>query len=141
MSLTPSEVASLTNALAYWEAAEYVCAALVTIGCIGEYAADFTNWFTGGIKERKERLAKRSTLLLISALSLELICLVRTNELSGRVIGSLDERSQSAVDNSAKALGDSGKAVEVSDKAKVTASEAMAEASSARHEADSSRRI
>jgi hypothetical protein len=70
MSLTPSEVASLTKSLSNWEFAEYACAAFVTVGCLGEYIADFTNWFTGGIKERKDRLAKRSTLLLIVALSL-----------------------------------------------------------------------
>ncbi len=90
MTLTPSDVASLSRSLVCWEVAEYVCAALVTIGCAGEYAAEFTNWFTGGITERKERLAKRSTLLLISALSLELICLVRTNNLSGREIALLN---------------------------------------------------
>src|SRR2546428_470328 len=44
-------------------------------------AADFTNWFTGGIEERKELLAKGSTLLLVGSLALELICLVRTNQL------------------------------------------------------------
>jgi rubrerythrin len=96
MTLTPSEISSLAKALSRWELAEYICAGLVTIACAGEYVADFTNWLTDRVRERKERLAKRSTLLLIAALSLELICLVQTNALSGKLIGSLNEEAEGA---------------------------------------------
>jgi hypothetical protein len=144
MTLTPSEVASLTTALSRWELAEYICAAFVTIGCIGEYVAEFTNWLTNGEKNRKERLAKRSTLLLIAALSLELICLVRTNTLSGTVIGSLEEKAGEAATKAQQALGDSsvaitqsGKAVDESGQAKTSASNALVLARGARTEADS----
>jgi hypothetical protein len=131
MTLTPSEVASLTKALSRWEIGEYACAGLVTIGCLGEYIADFTNWFTDGIKEQKERLAKRSTLLLIAALSLELVCLVRTNELSGLVIGSLDERSGEAMSKSGKALGNSTSALTQSGMADAASARAVSQSGTA----------
>src|SRR5437868_4152049 len=106
MALTPSEVASLTTVLSYWETAEYTFGALVTLGCFGAYAAEFTTWYTGGIKDLKDRLAKRSTLLLIASLALELICLVRTNHLSGLVIGSLSDKAEEASQTSAQAVID-----------------------------------
>ena len=104
MILTPSDVASLTNTLTYWEYAEYASGALVAVACIGEYIASFKPWFTGGNRERKERLEKRSTLLLIVALTAELICLVRTNQLSGQVIGALDTRAAEAYHKSDAAV-------------------------------------
>jgi len=151
MILTPSDVASLTRALSYWEYGEYACAVLVTIGCLGEYVSEFTDWFTAGIKERKERLARRSTLLLIGALALELVCLVRTNQVSGVVIGALDDRAMVALSDSNTAIAQagtaatkaqaaedtSGRAVAQSNKAEGVASRAMILADGARTEADS----
>src|SRR6267378_7769407 len=111
MSLTPSDVASLASSLSRWETAEYTFAGLVVLACFGEFAADFTNWFTGGIEERKKLLAKGSTLLLVGSLALELICLVRTNQLSGRIIGSLDEGARDAGEKSQIALTKSENAI------------------------------
>lgn len=108
MTVTPSDLASLTKSLSRWELAEYICAGLVTIACFGEYVAEFTEWFTGGLKQRKERLAKRSTLLLVGALSLELICLVKTNQLSGLLIGSLSEKAGKAASDAALAIDRAG---------------------------------
>lgn len=151
MTLTPSDVASLTASLSRWELGEYVCAGLVTIACVGEYTATFKNWFTGGVKEQKERLEKLSTLLLIVGLAIELVCLVRTNQISGKVIGSLNYLAEEASAKSQKALTDAdvaiGKAriaVEESGNAKVQSSAAKESAShagilarGARQEADS----
>jgi hypothetical protein len=158
MTLAQSDVSSLAAALSRWELGEYLCASLVTLGCFGEYVADFTNLLTGGVKERKERLAKCSTLLLIGALSLELVCLVRTNQISGTLIGSLkdeaeaaDSKARSAIENSALAITQSGqatakagvaentsaKAVDESNKASASASNALTLARGARREADS----
>src|SRR5580704_4400613 len=141
---TPPEIAALTAALSYWESAEYVCAGLVTVACAGEYIASFKNWFTGGIKERKERLEKRSTLLLIAALSAELVCLVRTNQLSSRVIGSLDDLAEEASTRSQEALADAdtasgGAKIALNDSAaaKESATKAETLAHGARREADS----
>lgn len=104
MALTPSEVASLARTLSRWEMAEYVSSGLVTLACIGEFIADFTPWFTGGVKEKKENLAKLSTLLLIASLSFELVCLVQTNQISGRVIGSLEDKADAASRKSEQAI-------------------------------------
>jgi hypothetical protein len=118
---------------------------------MGEYIASFKPWFTGGDKERKERLEKRSTLLLIVALSAELICLVRTNQISGEVIGALDtkaaeayRKSGAAVTNAERAIGEAKTASDEADsaktesgKAKDVAGKAEALARGARQEADS----
>ncbi|MGD0362736.1 MAG: hypothetical protein ABSC93_17800, partial [Bryobacteraceae bacterium] len=122
MTLTPSDVESLTTALTRWEYAEYASGGLVAVACAGEYIASFKPWFTGGDKARKERLEKRSTLLLIVALAAELICLVKTNQISGQVIGALDVRATEAyrkagdaVVNSEVAIGKSGDAINKSE--------------------------
>ena len=104
MTLTASEVASLSALLTWWERAEYLFAGLVAVACAGEYIADFTNWFTNGIEERKKWLAKTSTLLLIASLVLELVCLGRTNSLSGRLIGSLSDKAEAANAKSQSAI-------------------------------------
>src|SRR5437879_4611550 len=111
MSFTPPDAESLSRSLSYWELAEYCCAGFVTLACIGEFAADFTDWFTNGVKERKERLARGSTLLLIAALALELVCLVKTNSLSGQLVGSLSEKAGEADNRARTALANSTSAL------------------------------
>jgi len=151
MTLTPSDVASLTSTLSFWEYAEYISGGFVALACVGEYIASFKPWFTGGDKERKDRLEKRSTLLLIIALAAELICLVRTNLISGQVIGALDTKAAEAYRNSGKAIANAdtaaGKAKAASDeadtakvessKAKQVSATAESVARAARQEADS----
>ncbi|MGB7231911.1 MAG: hypothetical protein WBD19_09570 [Candidatus Acidiferrum sp.] len=158
MILTPSNVASLSTSLSRWEIAEYVFAGLVTLACAGEYIADFTTLITGGCEERRKRLAKISTLLLIVSLSLELICLAKTNSLSGMLIGSLSERAEEADEKARRAITDSstalsqakdaldkagaaqgsiGKAEDEANKAQASASNASTLARGARQEADS----
>jgi hypothetical protein len=142
MSLTASDVASLTRTIERWEFAEYIFAGLVTVACFGEYVADFTKWwmrgglwnFLGPPDERKERLGKLSTLLLIGALALELVCLVKTNHLSGQMLGSLDERSEEAVKKSVKALEDSNAAIKQAGSAGWAASSALSLTKDARKE-------
>lgn len=130
MALTPSDVASLTNAVASWERAEYLSCTLVVIACFGEFAAEFTNWFTGGDEDRKKALAKHSTLLLIVSLAFELICLVKTNQLSGLLIGSLNDIAEEASKKSAQAVIDADAAI-----GKAKSAETVAR--SAREQADS----
>jgi hypothetical protein len=115
MIFTASDVESLSRSLGRWEIAEYVCAGLVTVACAGEFIADFTDWFTRGVKEKKVRLAKGSTLLLIASLALELVCLVKTNSLSGRLIGSLSDKAAAADTKAQSALEASGKAQDKAD--------------------------
>jgi hypothetical protein len=131
MIVTASDVASLSESLSRWEIGEYICAGLVTIACAGEYVAEFKDWFTGGIKERKGRLAKRSTLLLIVALSLELICLVRTNSISGMLIGSLSDKAEKADAKAQSAIGKSSLAENKANAATADSSVALSQAKDA----------
>jgi hypothetical protein len=131
MILTASDVSSLAKSLSRWEIAEYVFAGLVTVACAGEYVADFKDWFTGGDKAKKERLAKASTLLLIGALALELTCLVKTNSLSGQLIGSLDQKAGEADAKANTALGTSATALTRSADAIADSSTALSRAKDA----------
>jgi hypothetical protein len=110
MSLTASDVSSLTRSLSDWEYAEYGACAFVAIACAGEYIADFTDWLTAGDDWRKGQLAKRSTLLLIVSLAVELFCLVQTNSISGQLIGSLSDKATNAATKAQSALDKSGTA-------------------------------
>lgn len=91
MTLTPLDIASLAKNLSRWELGEYICAGLVTVACLGEFVGEFTNWFTHGVEKSKDHLRKISTLVLVCALALELVCIVQTNILSGRLVGYLQE--------------------------------------------------
>ena len=131
MTFTASDVSSLAQSLTHWEWAEYVACAFVAIACAGEYIADFTDWFTAGDERRKKRLAKRSTLLLIVSLSVELFCLVQTNSISGQLIGSLSEKATSADTKAQSALDKSGVAESKADAAGVKAGKAEDKSDSA----------
>ena len=121
----------MTRALESWEYAEYVCTALVAIACFGEYIAEFTEWWRrnglwkwfGLLSNRRDRVAKVSTLALIVALAGELLCVVITNQLSGKLVGALGDRAEEAFSKSGNA--------------KTLASDADILAKSARHEVDS----
>src|ERR1700731_1202185 len=118
MTVTASEVASLTSLIGRWEYAEYACTALVAIACFGEYIADFTEWWKrdswkwfGAVEHRKDGVAKFSTLVLIGALAGELLCVVVTNQLSGRLVGALGDRAEEAFSKSKDALNNANTAV------------------------------
>jgi hypothetical protein len=115
--------------MGYWEYAEYTFAVLVALACFGEYIADFTTWWQrGGIwvrlgpmEKRKDNLGKLSTLLLITSLVFETVCLFRTNQISGQVLGSLNNLSDEAFQKAAKAKDDAGAALTQSGQAKTKA--------------------
>jgi hypothetical protein len=169
MALTASDVASLATSMKCWEYAEYFFAFLVAVACFGEYVADFTKWWKregvwprlGPIEGRKDKLAKLSTLLLIASLVFETVCLFRTNQISGEMLGSLSDlseeafrtatrakddaaaaitRSGEAVSKAGLAEGASGRAIRQSGDAQETASSAMVLARGVRQEADSFKR-
>lgn len=108
MIFTPSDVSSLSQSLQRWEIAEYIFEGLVIVACAGELVAHLGRKCL--TRARRDRIGLLSTILLVAALSMELLCLVKTNELSGRLIGSLsdkaeaaDSKAQSAVDKSSLA--------------------------------------
>jgi hypothetical protein len=124
MILTASEVASLSKWLSFWEYGEYISEALVALACFGEYTASFTTWFTNGDRERQRRLEKCSTLLLIFSVTSGLLCLIQTNELSGRVIGYLGEQAEEAAKKSENAITEANSATDKARTAKYIAAEA-----------------
>lgn len=114
-----------STALECWEIAEYCFAGLVTLACFGDYVADFTNWFTGGDERRKTSLRKRSTLVLVASLALELICLVNTNIQSSRLIGSLRDLANDADRHATTALDKSTQASALANKTEQDAQKAI----------------
>lgn len=95
MILLSSELAS---SLHRWELAEYISEGFVIAGCAGELVALIRR-----IPKRcREQIVTWSTVILVLALTIGLKCLMKTNELSGMVIGSLGEKAEQA-DNKAKA--------------------------------------
>jgi hypothetical protein len=118
-----SDASSLAQSLSRWELAEYISCAFVALACAGEGVAEFTNWLTNGIEDRKKKLAKLSTLVLIASLAAELVCLVRTNTLSGQLIGSISEKAviadtkaqsaQIAADQATKKVDEVGKEADI----------------------------
>lgn len=131
---TSSDIGSFARELWWWEHAEYVFAALVALACAGEYLADFGKhpW----VIEHKDGIAKRSTLLLIGALALELICLVKTNDLSGKVIGSLGTMAEEADGKARTAIADASTALSLGKDALSKAGVAQQSLSKAEKEAN-----
>lgn len=147
MAFAALDVSSVAQSLHRWEIGEYVSEAFVIIGCAGELIADLATC----ISRRKRRHIERwSTIVLVLALTIGLKCLIRTNELSGIVIGSLGEKSEeadtkakSAISNSSIALSQSkdaldkaGRAQEKGNQATTSASKSLVLAKNVRHEAD-----
>jgi hypothetical protein len=94
MILTDSEVASLKETLNWWEWFGYVSTAIVFIGCVGEFIAEFTHLPKGVEAER--RLARLSLIVLIFGIAGELLGTVRTSQLSGQLIANLEDRTGDA---------------------------------------------
>lgn len=135
MILTASDVSALSNALSWWERGEYFFSFIVAAACFGEYAADFRpKWYRTGNKERdekrKEAISKISTLVLVAALVFELVCVVRSNTVAGKVIGSINDLATNAAWQANTALDNAGEANK-------SASNALSLAQGARREADS----
>jgi|ERR1700722_3234052 len=130
MIVTASYLSSLSQSLHRWEIAEYIFEGLVIIACGGELVADLGRKCL--TRAHRDRIERFSTILLVAALSMELICLVKTNELSGNVIGSLGEKAEEADKKAKKALDDSGLAITQSGEAVETSKRAIKEADEAR---------
>src|SRR5437868_9295345 len=96
------------SSLHRWELAEYISEGFVILACAGELIADLAERLG---ERRRKRLERWSTILLVLALTIGLKCLVRTNELSGSVIGSLGEQAQEADRKAKAAISDSSTAL------------------------------
>jgi len=91
MILTDSEVESLKAALNCWERFGYVSTAIVFIGCVGEFIAEFTS--LPKTEGSKHKLARLSLIVLIFGIAGELLSTVRTSQLSGQLIANIEERA------------------------------------------------
>jgi len=87
-------MASDVSSLAGWERGEYISEAFVIVACAGELVADLGRKCLTRV--HRHHIGRLSTILLVAALLASLICLVRTNELSGNVIGSLGDKAEEA---------------------------------------------
>jgi len=94
MILADSEVGSLKAALYCWEWFGYISTAIVFIGCVGEFVAEFTS--LPRTKETANKLARLSLIVLIFGIAGELLSTVRTSQLSGQLIANIEERASKA---------------------------------------------
>ena len=94
MILPDSEVASLKSALRGWEWFGYISTAIVGIGCIGEFIAEFTSLPT--CERCRHKLAKASLIILILGIAGELLSAARTSQLSDQIIANIEERAADA---------------------------------------------
>jgi ElaB/YqjD/DUF883 family membrane-anchored ribosome-binding protein len=118
--------------LSRWALGEYIFEALVIVGCAGELIADL-----GRLPSRcKRRIERWSTMLLVAALSMELICLVRTNQLSESVIGSLGDKAGEADSKAKKAIANSSNALSQAQDALTKAGKAQGKADTVAKQAD-----
>jgi len=94
MTLTDFEVGSIKSALTSWEWCEYISTAVVFLGCVGEFVAEFTSLAKS--HESKNRIARLSLIVLILGIAGELLGTVRTSQLSGQLIAYIEERAGNA---------------------------------------------
>src|ERR1700733_8904343 len=106
MILSPSEVTSAAKWSVFWEYCEYTSEAVVFLGCVGEYVAEYTKWRT---EKARHSLGRISLIVLILGLGSGLFSLVKTNALAGQFIGSLGEQAEPAGKKSESAAGNSQK--------------------------------
>jgi hypothetical protein len=133
---TTSGISSLNSLLQRWEIVEYVSAAIVLLGVIGEFLTEFTNFLK--VREdahRKNLLGKFAVLVLIAGLAVELVSLVRTSQLSEQVTARLNEEAGQARSDAGTAAERAGKAEERAGLANERASNNEKEAARLRREA------
>jgi hypothetical protein len=99
MLLFTSEVSSIDALMEFWEWIEYMAEVFVIVGCVGEYLADFTKIKT---EDWRHHLSRASLIVLTLALAIELVALVRTNNLSGKEIALLNAETASANERAKK---------------------------------------
>jgi hypothetical protein len=94
MILTDSEVAALKSVIRWWEWCGYASTAVVGLGCIGEFIAEFTR--VSRNERRKHKISRLSLIVLIVGIAGELLSAVRTSNLSGVLIANIEERAGKA---------------------------------------------
>ena len=91
----------LMSPLDRWQIVEYAASAVVIVGVLGEYLAEFH--VLKDNEERRRTVAKLSTLVLLAGLAVELLGLVRTSQLSEITIARLNDEAEDARNLAAQA--------------------------------------
>jgi hypothetical protein len=91
----------LAHSLSSWELAEYFGTILVIVGAAGEYLAEFRH--IPRDEPKRKLFEKRYAIVLIVGLAVELLGLVRTSQLNGQIIATLNEQAQVATKDAATA--------------------------------------
>jgi hypothetical protein len=95
-SETAELIAALSSKLGWWDWVAYISTGLVFVGVAGESIAELTRWISRYSEEWNDWIKKASALLLIVGLAAELISLVRTSELTGRLVATLNQEAVDA---------------------------------------------
>lgn len=103
MALTATDVAALESSLNHWNTIAYLATALVFAGVAGESVEEFADFPKNA--RRKGRVRKICALVLILGLAGELISLIRSSELSGKIDAVLTEQAAQAGREAAQANG------------------------------------
>ncbi len=117
MILTNSEVGSLKSVLNCWEWVGYISTAIVFIGCVGEFIAEFTHLPKSVDVEKK--LARLSLVVLILGIAGELFSAVRTSQVSGQIIANIEERAADAEQKAGEANREAARLTKVAEDERV----------------------
>ncbi len=101
MSFTDSDISSLKSLLERWEWVGYISTAVVFLGCIGEFVAEFTSLRKN--EHRSHKLARLSLMVLILGIAGELLSAARTSHFSGLIIANIEGRTAESLERAAKA--------------------------------------
>lgn len=93
---------ALIDSLSSWEISGYVAMAAVAAGVAGEVIHEFFDWFKSFVWWRIKG-NKASALLLVVALTLEIVIQVKANSISGQIIAFLERETADARERAAKA--------------------------------------
>lgn len=93
----------LSSSLLLWEVAGYICTAVVVLGCIGEYVAEFTR--VPRSDDARHKIAKLSLIVLTVGIAGELLTAIRSSQMSGRVIADLQATVRDARESASTAAG------------------------------------
>lgn len=107
----------LLTPLGRWEIAEYFGEAVVILGVLAEYVGEFHLFKNKEQEEKRRRVTKRATLVLMFGLAIELTGLVRTTQISEILIADLTKETGDARTSADKAADAAARANSSAEKA------------------------
>ena len=88
-----------------WEGTEYFAEAVVFLGCLGEFLTEYEHVLVGEANHTKRhRLGRLCAIVLMAGLAVELMALVRTNELFTGTVAALNKEAGDARRDAAAAI-------------------------------------